>query len=297
MTNALRSGGSLSRIFRARWWRVLSGTVRRFSRHHVLDEAGGIAFFMLLGLGPAVTALVLLYGLFIDPDTATQDLLRLAPVMPEDAAQLIADQLVRLGAQDREALGLGAAAGFAVALWSANRAMRALLRALNQVREAQESRGWLARRLVALAFTLGGLLLTVLAIAAVIALPLALGVLGLGGAEGLALRLLRWPLLVAVVALFLAVLYRYGPCETEPHWRWVSWGSAVATLIWLAGSAAYSWYVGRFGGRSGGYGPLGAVVGAMTWFWLSAAVALLGAVVNAELERANEGIEPPASTR
>ncbi|MGK7870515.1 YhjD/YihY/BrkB family envelope integrity protein [Falsiroseomonas sp. E2-1-a20] len=125
-------------------WRVLRGSVLRFSRHHVLDEAGGVAFFMLLGLGPVMTALVLLYSLFIDPATATQDLPRLAPVMPEDAARLVGDQLARLGEQDRDALGFGAAAGFAVALWSANRAMRALLRALNHVRDAEA--GWLAAR-------------------------------------------------------------------------------------------------------------------------------------------------------
>ncbi|MGK7870516.1 YihY/virulence factor BrkB family protein [Falsiroseomonas sp. E2-1-a20] len=125
-----------------------------------------------------------------------------------------------------------------------------------------------------------------LSIAAAVALPLARRVLGLESEDDLALWLLRWPLLVAVVALFLALLYRFGPSEAEPRRRWVSWGSAIATLIWLAESAAYSWYVGCFGGRAGGYGPLGAVVGCMTWFRLSVAAALLGAVVNAELEQA-----------
>ncbi|NKE44056.1 YihY/virulence factor BrkB family protein [Roseomonas frigidaquae] len=279
----------------ASWWRLPWRTLRESSRQHVLDEAGGVAFFMLLGLGPALTALVLLSGLIFDPARATQDLMQFTPVIPEETAQLVGSLLERLARQDRDALGLGAAAGLAVALWSANRAMRALLRALNHVRGAEETRGWLARRLLALAFTLGGLLLTALAMAAVVGLPLALQLIGLDGAADLALRLVRWPLLIAAVALFLALLYRYGPCQAEPAWRWVSWGSTVATLLWLAGSAAYSWYVGRFGGRDGAYGPLGAVIGCMTWFWLSAAAALLGAVLNAELERMTG--EPPPEDR
>jgi len=112
----------------------------------------------------------------------------------------------------------------------------------------------------------------------------------------------RWPLLLVVVALALAVIYRFGPSRAQPRWRWVSWGSAFASIGWLIISGLFSWYAANFGSFNATYGSLGAVIGLMTWLWLSAAVILLGAQVNAELEHqtardTTEGPDKPLGRR
>ncbi len=274
------------------WWGVLRRTARDVSRHHLVDEAGGIAFFALLALVPALTALVSLYGLFADPAAVAEHLDTLAAVAPDGGTRIIGDYARRLATRDQGALGLGAAGGVAVALWSMNRATQALFRALNLVHGERETRGFLARTALTLAFTLGGVLFALLAMGAVVVLPLVLGLMGLGGTADLVLHLMRWPLLLGAITVFLACIYRYGPCRGTPQWRWVSWGGAFAALAWLLGSAAFSWYVGDLGGGGKPYGPLGAVIGFMTWLWLSATVVLLGAALNAEME--HEAKQAPA---
>ncbi len=270
----------------ARGWReILRRTFRVAVRHHLVDEAGGVAFFALLALFPALAALIALYGLFADPAAAADHLAALSVLLPESGTRIIEGQVRRLAAQDSGVLGAGATAGLLAALWSANRAMKALFRALTHLHGRRETRGFVARNALTLAFTLGALVFALLAMAAVVVLPLVLGLLGLGGTADLLLRLLRWPVLLAAMAVFLACVYRYGPCRAEPRWRWVSWGGAFAVLAWLLLSAAFSWFVGDAGGGAGTYGPFGAVIGFMTWLWLSAAVVLAGAALNAEMER------------
>ena len=138
---------------------------------------------------------------------------------------------------------------------------------------------------VALLFALGAGAFVVLALAAIL-VPAALGAqAGPGSGADAALRLGRWPVLLAAVSTGLAVAYRHGPSRACPRWRWVSWGGALAAIVWLFGSAAFSFYVERVGGHDRVYGSLGAVVGLMTWAWLSSAAVLAGAALNAELER------------
>ncbi len=137
---------------------------------------------------------------------------------------------------------------------------------------------------LSLAVTLGGLVFVLLALGAVVVVPVVIQLIGLpSGLEAL-LGLARWPLLLVGIALVLAVLYRFGPSRQDARWRWVSWGSGLAALLWLAGSAGFSWYVASFGSYNATYGSLGAAIGFMTWIWLSAAVVLLGGELNAELE-------------
>jgi membrane protein len=123
----------------------------------------------------------------------------------------------------------------------------------------------------------------VLSLVGIIAVPLVLNFLGLSQQFGAKLlAFLRWPLLYLVVLFGLACLYRYGPSRTQPQWRWVTWGSAIAGGIWIAGSLLLSWYVANYNAT---YGSLGAVIGFMIWMWLSTIVVLLGGEINAEIER------------
>ena len=112
----------------------------------------------------------------------------------------------------------------------------------------------------------------------------ALAYIPLPGVTALVVEIGRWPVLFALVTIALAVLYKYGSSRTEPRWRWITWGSVSAAIVWLAASALFSWYVASFGSYNKTYGSLGAVIGFMTWIWISIIVALVGAKLNAEME-------------
>jgi uncharacterized BrkB/YihY/UPF0761 family membrane protein len=111
-----------------------------------------------------------------------------------------------------------------------------------------------------------------------------LNVVGLSNAADLLIRVARWPAMFVSVALALALIYRFGPCREAPRWRWITWGSVIATILWLGASGLFSWYAASFGKFNETYGSLGAAIGFMTWLWISAIVILLGAELDAEME-------------
>jgi membrane protein len=231
--------------------------------HRIVSIAAGVTFFVLLSIFPGIAALVAVYGLFADPSSIGQHLNDLSGVLPGGATQVIGDQLTRLTSQPRSQLGFALAFGVAVSLWSANAGMKALFDALNVVYGEKEQRGFIRLNTISLAFTLGALIFMMIAVSAIAVLPLALGYLGLSGGVEWLVALGKWPLLVVTIAFGIALIYRYGPSRKEPQWRWVSWGSALAALLWLATSVLFSWYAGNFGNYDKTYGSLGAAVGLM----------------------------------
>ncbi len=284
------------------WWMILKRTVVQAGEDRLLTEAAGVTFYTLLALFPAIAALVSLYGLVADPQTVGQQLESLAGVVPGGGMELIEEQVRRVASKPGAALGIGVFTGLAISLWSANQATKAMFDALNVVYEEKEKRSFVRLTLVTLAFTLGGLLFAVVAMAAVVVLPVAFNFIGLGPTVEWALRIARWPLLLLLVALILSALYRFGPSRERARWRWVSWGSAFAAVFWFLGSLGFSWYVESFGNYNETYGSLGAVIGFMTWIWLSSAVVLLGGELNAEMEHqtardTTSGAERPIGKR
>ncbi len=182
-------------------------------------------------------------------------------------------------------MGLAFVSGLGVSLWSANAGLKALFDALNLIHEFEEKRGFIKLNAVSLTFTIIGIIFSILALAAVIAIPVILSASGLGGATELLVNLGRWPILFLVVALVLALIYRFGPCRPDPQWRWITWGSAFASVAWMALSLLFSWYAAHFGSYNATYGSLGAIMGFMVWLWLSTIVVLFGAEIDAEMER------------
>ncbi len=267
------------------WWAIAKRVAAKVSSDRLLTEAAGITFYALLALFPALAATVSLYGLIADPATISDNLDALSGVVPGGGMQIISDQVRSLAANSGKALGFAALLGLATSLWSANQGTKALFDAMNVVYGETEKRGFLLRTAVTLAFTLGGIVFVLLAMAAVVALPIALGFIGLGGTADLLVRVLRWPLLLAALAALLACIYRFGPSRERARWQWVSWGGGFAAVAWVAGSIAFSWYVSHFGSYNKTYGSLGAVVGFLTWIWLSATIVLVGAELNAEMEQ------------
>ena len=259
-------------------WRVYAG----ISDDRILGNAAAVTFYALLALFPAIAALVSIYGLFADPASIQQQLDSVAGVLPGGAVDVIRDQLNRLIAQPRGTLGVSFVIGLIVSLWSANGGIKALFDALNVVYGEKEQRSFIRLNAITLAFTVAMVGFVLVAMACIVALPVALNYLP--GFMGFILNIVRWPVMLVLVAVAIAVIYRYGPSRDEPKWRWITWGSAFAALAWLGFSALFSFYAARFGSFNKTYGSLGAVIGFMTWLWLSVAVILIGAKLNAETE-------------
>ena len=267
------------------WWDILKRLMHQLSADRVTTEAAGVTFFALLSVFPALAALVSLYGLVADPATIVDQVNALSGVLPSGGLDLLTAQVRSLTSVGAGKLGFGVLIGLATSLWTANQGMKALFDALNVVNGETETRSFLKRTALTLGFTLGAIVFVVLAMAAVVVLPAVLAFVGLDYVVELLLRILRWPLLLGMIAVLLALVYRYGPSRERAQWRWVSWGSALAAVAWVLASIAFSWYVANFGTYDKTYGSLGAVIGFMTWLWISTIIVLAGAELNAEMEQ------------
>ena len=279
-----RQADAPSQIPMRGWKDILLRVYQNIGKDRVLVIAAGVTFYCLLALFPAVAALVAIYGLFADPASLTSYLQSMAGVLPDGAIDVIRDQMSRIASHGASTLSLTFLAGLAVSLWSANAGVKSMFDALNLVYNEEEKRGLIKLNLISLAFTAAAILFLILAVAALVVLPVALNYVGLGGVTKWLADLGRWPVLLVVVAVALAALYRFGPSRREPKWRWLSYGSAFAAVVWIAMSVLFSWYATNFGSYNATYGSLGAVIGFMVWMWLSTIVILIGAEINAEME-------------
>jgi membrane protein len=264
--------------------------------------AAGVTYYALLALFPAIAALVSIYGLFADPATIQDHLNALSGVLPSGALDIIREQMTRIASKGGGTLGLSFVIGLAVSLWSANAGMKAIFDALNIVYGEDEKRSFVGLNVRSLSFTLGALAFLLLAIAAIVVLPILLNFVGLGSTVAWLLALGRWPILLVAVTLGLAVLYRTGPSRDAAKWKWVTPGGVLAAVLWLVVSMLFSWYVANFGSYNETYGSLGALIGFMTWMWISTIVVLTGAEINAEIEHqtakdTTEGPSQPLGAR
>jgi membrane protein len=267
----------------ARGWRdILVRVYQKISEDRITAIAGGVTYFTLLAIFPGVAALVSIYGLFADPQSMANVLETLSSILPRDVIGILGDQLHRLTQQPRGKLGATFAISLIVSLWSANAGMKAMFDALNIVYHEQEKRSFIKLNAVSLAFTIGMVLFGLVALAAVAVVPAV--VKWLPHTLAVLLDLARWPVLLVLVATWIAAVYRYGPSRDKPRWKWVSWGSALASLLWVGTSMLFSWYAANFASYNQTYGSLGAVIVFMTWIWISVIAILLGAELNAEME-------------
>jgi membrane protein len=279
-----RTASTPSDIPSVGWKDILWRVYQNVPEHRIVSIAAGVAFYVLLAIFPGIAALVALYGLFSDPSMISRHLDSLAGLLPGGATDVIGEQLGRLTAQPNSTLGFAFLIGLLVSLWSANAGMKALVDALNIVYGEKEKRGLIKLNALSLAFTLGALLFMLLALAAIAVLPLVMSNLGLATATEWLVAFGKWPVLFLAVVLVIALIYRYGPSREQAQWRWITWGSALAAIAWLVMSLLFSWYAAKFGSFNKTYGSLGAVIGFMTWIWLSSIVILIGAELDAEME-------------
>ena len=264
--------------------------------------AAGVAFYGLLAIFPALIALVALYGLAFDPRQVEEQVSALSGVLPPEAAEILLRQLRDLTTRGSTALGIGAIGGLLLALWSASAGMRTLMEALNVAYNEKERRSFFRFYGTALLLTLAAIIGTILAIVLVVAVPVVLTFLGLDDTLKWVISIAAWPVLIVMMLLGLSVIYRYGPCRRAARWRWVSWGAVVATVLWIIGSVLFSVYVTQFGNYNKTYGSVGAIVILLMWFLLSSYAVLIGAELNAEMERqtlrdTTSGQDKPLGTR
>lgn len=267
------------------WWQVLKRAIQESGAHNVSILAGGMAFFAFLAVFPALIAALTLYGLAAEPAQVAQQMQSVSGVLPAAARQLITDQLTAVVQASGGTLTLGLVVSVLAALWSTSSATSNLITAVNLAYDEQETRGPLTQRAIALGLTLGAIVFVLVALVLVAVVPVALDTLGLGAAGRVVAQVIRWTLLIGVVIVGLAVVYRVAPDRENARLGWVSTGAVIAAALWILGSVGFSLYVSSFGNYNKTYGVLAGVVVLMLWLYLTCYIVLLGAEINAEAER------------
>jgi membrane protein len=264
------------------WKDIAKRTMQEVKKDQVPLLGAGVAFYSLLSLFPAVIAGVSIYGLVADPKTVQDQISKLTEMLSPETAKIIGTQLTQVTSGAGGALGLATVIGILTALWSASSGMKAMITGVNLAYDETEARKFVKLRGLALLLTLGAMLLMGVALALIVGFP------AVADSWQPALRwtvgILRWVLLAVLLVGALAVLYRVAPNRDEPRWSWLSWGSGIATLLWILASLGFSIYANSFGNYNKTYGALAGVIILMFWLYLTAVIVLVGAELNTEME-------------
>ena len=266
------------------WKDVLWRVYRSIVRDRVMLTAAGVTYYLLLSLVPTLSAFVSIYGLFANRTTVLVHVNMLAGIVPSDGLDIIRQQLTRLVAEGDGTLGATLLVSLGIALWSASAGVRAMFEAMNVAYGEQEKRNFFQQVLVSIVFTVGGAVSAVLLISIVVVLPGILALLQFGTGLEWLLRLVSYGLMLMVLLVGLAALYRWGPSREQPKWRWITPGAALALILTVVVSLLFSWYVTNFGHYNATYGSLGALIGLLTWVWLSVIIVIIGGELNSEVE-------------
>lgn len=272
---------------------LFSPTLRRtyaeISEDRLTMVAAGVTYYMLLASFPALAVLVGLLGLVAVPADFAGELRMLQPVLPPGALDIVERQLADLSGKEPAALSIAVIIGFLVALWSAISGVKAMFEAMNIAYDESEKRSFLGLNLLALAFTLGTMLVGLLIVFAMGIIPAALAFIHLDGFTDVLLRLAPWPVIALLVFVEVLLIYRYGPSREPLPFRHIFKGALLATLAWLITSAGFSYYLANFADYNATYGALGALIGLLVWLWLSVFIVLAGAEYNRELDPEPDG--------
>ena len=267
------------------WKRILIDTWKDAGEDNLSLVSAGVAFYAFLAFVPLLTAFVLSYGLVAEPSSVVSHMQTLTSIMPSETAGLIGDQLKNMTETSGAKTGFALVIALAIALYGASKGAGSIMTALNIVFEVEESRSFVRRTVLALGMTAGAVIVLFLAILAVSALNFLEAIApNLAGVVHLLIKAAFFLVAAAAVVLLLAAIYRYGPNRPDPEWKWITPGSAAATVLWLAATAGFGIYVSNFGNYNATYGSLGAVIVFLTWLYLTCYVVLMGAELNAILE-------------
>ena len=251
---------------------------------HVGLIAAGVAFYALMAIFPAITALMALSGLVLEPAEVTAQLEGLTQMIPEEAAQIILDQAVAVTGSEEGGLGVAFVIGILLAIYSASKGMGSLMEGLNVAYDEDETRGFVKRTLWTLGLTLFLIVGLILGLTATLAVPALLAVFTLPDWVEIVVALARWLLLALLTIAGLAVLYRFGPARDNAEWKWLTPGAILACIVWIVASIGFSVYVSNFSSYNESFGSMAGAIILLMWLWISAFIVLLGAELNAEIE-------------
>jgi membrane protein len=272
----------------ARWKGIALDTIKVFLDPDTSPRCAATAFFGFLSFFPAIATVALIYGIVASGPLVAETVDSFTYVLPGMALGILDEQLKNLAAAPPATLGIGLLISIPLALWSGSRGVEALLFAMSRVRGAPERRGFVKEAAIAVGLTVGGSNFVAVALLTVAGLPALLPFPT--GAEWL-LLVVRWPILLVISALVMALLYRFGP-DRHPHrFRFIWPGAVLASLLWLLAGAIFSIYVQNWGNYSATFGSVSAAVVLLLWMYNSAQILVLGAAFNAALEKA-AGVAP-----
>ncbi|MBE1877701.1 YihY/virulence factor BrkB family protein [Myceligenerans pegani] len=290
--DAERAPDSPPNLRRQSWTSALRATVRQFSRDQCLDLAAALTYFAVLAAAPALLALVSVLGLVSDGEEAVDRVVgTLDGVVPPDVLSVVGP-LVENAAGAGGRAGIALIVGVAVALWSASGYVSAFGRAMNRIYEVDEGRPFWKLRPVLLLVTVVTVLIAAVIVAAIaLSGPVARAVgdaVGLGAAAVTVWDVVKWPVVLALVVVLVAILYHVTPNVRRPRMRWMSTGAFVAIVLWVLASAAFAVYVATFSNYDATYGSLAGIIVFLLWLWITNLALLFGAELDAELERGRE---------
>lgn len=267
---------------------LTGATMHTVNQAHLGLIAAGVAFYGLMAVFPAITALVTLWGLFANPDLVEVQLSEYRSMMPESAFGMLRDQVHAIASGSSQVLGWAGALSLLTAIWATRAGVGAMIRGL-EAAYATPKRGGVHGILIALLLTIILVGVALVALATVVITPIVLARLPLGPYSGFLINLARWLIAITVVPVGIGLLYRMGPRHVGQRTGLVSTGSLLATLLWVVASLAFSQVIENFGHINKTYGSLGAVIALLMWFYLSAFVVLIGGTVNAHLDTMRTG--------
>jgi membrane protein len=275
----MRRGGKL-------WLAALRGVWNAMGDRNLGLIASGVAFWSMLAIFPGIAALIALWGYQADPSVVAAQLPLMRDFLPDEGYRLLSNQVNALVVSNVSTLGWTSLISTLVALWSARTGVGALIQGVNAI-SGKQNRGGVMDILMAFVLTFALMGVAIVALVSFVVLPIILAFVPLGPLAGLALSAVRWVVALGVVVMGIAVIYRYGlnRQNTRPRPRWFTPGLALAVGLWALASWSFSYYLSNFGNYNEIYGSIGAVIALLMWFYISAYVVLLGAALNAELER------------
>ncbi len=266
------------------WKDVLLRVKEQVGTDNISIVAAGVAFYFFLALFPTLAAAISIYGLITEPADVERQMGELTAFLPRDTHQMLTERLHSIVQSSDSTLGWGMLLSVLLSLWSANSGTKSLFQGINIAYDEESKRGFFKLNAITLLFTLCGIIAGIISLALVVVFPAVIDRLGFPEFIKTILGLIRWVLLGIIIMFGLAIIYKIAPDRNNPKFKWVSWGSAIATILWLLGSLLFSLYVNNFGNYNETYGPVAAVIILMLWFNLTSFIILLGAEINSELE-------------